>query len=164
MEILRKLRQSGLLDVEAYHLSPEDGGFTECIAGLGSAALAKMDQPGWASDFLVGIIGTPYCPESGLNGRSHVHDARSASDFTAHVDRRLSDDSDLPRYTMKMNEVVDAQGCRAQYTFETISLVPPEFEATLQFGDSVYKGKASTKKEAKHLASKNACLDKGFLA
>lgn len=162
-EILGKLQQSGLLDVEVSRSFPEDGGFLKAVAGLGSAALDEIDRPGWASNVLSGSMSTIHVPRSDLNGRTHIRDARSAPGLTAMVDRSLSDDSDLPKYTMKMNEVVGPGDCRAFYTDKTISLVPPNFEVTLRFGDSTYKGRASTKKKARHVASKNACLDQGFL-
>lgn len=163
METLRRLQKSGMLNVEAYPTSPEHGGFTECITGLGSAALAEMDHPGWASNFLAGDNRATSVPESDRNGRSQVHNVRSASGLDSRTDRPIRDDSDLPKYTMTMYEVVDSQGRRPQYDFERLSLDPPLFEATLRHEGCVYKGEASTKKEAKHLASRNACFSKGLL-
>lgn len=162
MEILRKLQASGLPNDGTFASPAEDGGFLGCIAGLGSAALTEVDRPGWASDFLARDIEATSVPANSQDGRSHVHDVRAASNLDARVNRSLGNDSDLPRYTMAMNEVFDAEGRRPQYDCETLSLDPPLFEATVRHKGRAYQGKASTKKEAKHLASRNACLDQGY--
>ncbi|KAK6439523.1 hypothetical protein LTR95_004274 [Oleoguttula sp. CCFEE 5521] len=160
-EVLSKLQQPGLLNSQAYASSLEDDKCTEFITGLGLAALVEANQLGWASSFLAEAIRAPRHPVGDRNSGSHVANIRSLS----HLDTRAStfrgEDSDLPGYTMTMNEVVDDQGRKPQYDLRTISQVPPMFEAVLRFGDSTYKGKVSTKQRAKHLASRDACLDNG---
>jgi len=74
----------------------------------------------------------------------------------------LNDDPDLPRYTMALKEFGDAEGREPRYSITQLSLVPPIFQAVVRFDGSTYEGEASTKRKAKHLASKCACSGLGI--
>ena len=78
------------------------------------------------------------------------------------VDLSLEEDPDLPRYTVLLKENGDMKGQEPQYHFSQTSLYPPMFEVVLRYGAISYRGKATSKKKAKHLASIQACNDLGI--
>lgn len=72
------------------------------------------------------------------------------------------DNPELPRYTMALKERGDVDDFEPEYDISTLSLVPPRFKAVVCVGRSSYEGHSNTKKKAKHLASKSACLGLGI--
>lgn len=65
--------------------------------------------------------------------------------------------ADVGYYTSILKEYGDKIRVAPDYKTKTITLVPPQFRATLSFQGSTYDGQASSKKEARHKASKKAC-------
>ena len=67
------------------------------------------------------------------------------------------DTLDIARYTMILKERGDKVGAAPLYTEQTLTLVPPNFKVTVEFENKSFEGFGSTKKQAKHEASKQAC-------
>ncbi|KAK3691306.1 hypothetical protein LTR37_018712 [Vermiconidia calcicola] len=155
--VLVKLQESGLHSSLSSARNSRDVTFSECIVGLGSAALQKADQPGWISNFLAEEVERPRTQRTNTEQVSGSDDLPIAAESRVFGNAALNDDPDLPRYTMALKEIGDAEGGEPRYSITQLSLVPPLFKAVVRFGGSTYEGEASTKKKAKHLASKNAC-------
>ena len=64
---------------------------------------------------------------------------------------------DIGYYTVILKEHGDHIGVIPDYEVETLSLVPPQFRVTVTFKGSRFEGWGSSKKEARHKASKQAC-------
>jgi hypothetical protein len=64
---------------------------------------------------------------------------------------------DIAFCSMALKEHGDKIGVIPNYDVRTISITPPHHLARLTFDGAVFEGKASTKKEARHVASKKAC-------
>ncbi|KAK5165172.1 uncharacterized protein LTR77_009270 [Saxophila tyrrhenica] len=156
-DILAKLQQNGLQNGLSSSALSEDDKFFECVVGLGSAALRNTDRSEWISNFLAEEGRAARAPPNSADRPSNGNDVRTAVDRDAYTDSSSGEDSNLPRYTMTLKEVGDAEGRQPCYSIRQLSLVPPDFEAVVQFRCSTYEGRASTKKKAKHLASRNAC-------
>lgn len=137
--------------------------FTDCVTMLGAVALKHKDDGKWVEGYMPGkrfgrLGGDPYGP-----GASPIDDTLAVRSPSTSVRRSLSeDDPELPRYTMTLKERGDVDGFEPEYDISTLSLIPPRFKAVICLGKSSYEGQASTKKRAKHLASKNACLSLGI--
>lgn len=70
-------------------------------------------------------------------------------------------DAELPRYTMALKEYGDSSGPMPCYDFSCITLDPPLFRAKVTIGNLSFEESASSKKQAKHLASRRACQSLG---
>ena len=160
--VLARLQESGLHTSIPSPRNSGDVTFSECIVGLGSAALKKPDQPGWISNFLVEGVERPRTQRRNTEQVSGSDDLPIAAESRPFGSVALNDDPDLPRYTMALKEIGDAEGREPRYSITQLSLVPPIFQAVVRFGGSKYEGEASTKRKAKHLASKCACSGLGI--
>lgn len=69
----------------------------------------------------------------------------------------------LAQYSMALKEYGDKTGDKVDFTVDCISFYPvPQFEAILTFKGAEFRGRAKTKKEARHLAAKSACDNFGI--
>ena len=66
-------------------------------------------------------------------------------------------DLDLPRYTSALKEYGDQQGVAYSCPTRQISTMPVRSRCVIQVEGRTYDGVARSKKEAKHLASQQAC-------
>lgn len=66
--------------------------------------------------------------------------------------------TELARYTMALEEHGVKEGFKPDYRYQIVNNDPLTFKATLYFKGFTFEGSAKTKKIAKHLASKDACV------
>lgn len=71
-------------------------------------------------------------------------------------------DKRLAYYSMALKEHGDTIGREPRYDIEPSSVHPSQFRARVSVNGSIFDGEASTKKQAKHLASKEACRALGI--
>lgn len=64
---------------------------------------------------------------------------------------------ELAQYTMMLKEYGDHSGEVPVYNDEQLSLHPTLFKVSVRVAQRTFEGKSSTKKQAKHLASQQAC-------
>lgn len=69
------------------------------------------------------------------------------------------DDPDLPRYTSALKEYGDQRGQAYSWPTRQISTTPVRFRCIIRMDGRTYDGVARSKKQAKHLASREACQD-----
>lgn len=67
------------------------------------------------------------------------------------------EDPDLPKYTTKLKEKCDKNGDRPVYTYTETDEVYLKHKCALALRGFTFVGKASTKRDARHEASKEAC-------
>lgn len=79
----------------------------------------------------------------------------SSSDFQTH-------DADLPRYTTALKLYGDRRRLVVSWPTEQISMMPVKFQCAAQVEDRVFDATAGNKREAKHLASREACIALGI--
>lgn len=76
------------------------------------------------------------------------------------VDEINTSSSDLGRYATALKEYSDKHGMALTYRVDELSKVPPRFRAIVVVDEtSTYVGTAKTKKQARHEAAKEACLE-----
>jgi hypothetical protein len=73
------------------------------------------------------------------------------------VPRNIAGDRQLAYYSMALKEHGDTIGGEPRYDIEPSPVHPSQFRARVAVNGSFFEGEASTKKQAKHLASKEAC-------
>jgi len=66
-------------------------------------------------------------------------------------------DIELPRYTIALNEYIDCSDSTAKWKGEQISVTPLCWKITAIVDGVEFSATAGNKKEAKHLASRQAC-------
>lgn len=71
--------------------------------------------------------------------------------------RREMPVSDISRFTSVLKEHGDHLGKQPKYTEERASIEPTEYRVRVTLGDVTGEGRARSKKQAKHLASQEAC-------
>jgi dsRNA-specific ribonuclease len=64
---------------------------------------------------------------------------------------------------MILKEHGDHTGAKPKYTSETLSLEPPFYKVLVNLNGVTGEGRATTKKQAKHQASKDACQRLNFM-
>ncbi|KAJ6002678.1 hypothetical protein N7451_005225 [Penicillium sp. IBT 35674x] len=145
---------------------------------------AAIEEANDARDQVVTLIGHTYrvCPESQrlalLRGLADMfssaapgHSCRdneeisitetpqSSASSPAHSE--LSQNNDhavaIHRYTSLLHERAQRENKRLQRVEEAITIDPPLFRVTVQYGDITCSGEARTKKEAAHLAARAIC-------
>ncbi|KAK5069403.1 hypothetical protein LTR51_008653 [Lithohypha guttulata] len=67
--------------------------------------------------------------------------------------------SELGRYATALKEHSDKHGLVPTYKVDEVSKIPPHFRAFVMVDGSTYTGTAKTKKQARHEAAKEACLE-----
>ena len=77
--------------------------------------------------------------------------------------RQSAGDRQLAYYSMALKEHGDTIGREPRYDIEPSLVHPSQFRARVAVNGSSFEGEASTKKQAKHLASKEACLALGIV-
>ena len=82
-----------------------------------------------------------------------------------HSPARLESSERIPYvYTMILKEEGDRSSLQPIYTAQQISVVPPEFKVAVNFRGIDFFGRGTTKRQAKHEASKAACESLGLTA
>lgn len=122
---------------QLYHTSPQ------AIADQHTSHL--LDLIGNGND-----AGTEVQCESSLEATSGLQ-----SDEDSYPEVKKSEQ--LAIYTQALFKEGQKSNTRPYRAYETISLSPPLFSATIQFGGMTSVREARTKKEASHLAAKNIC-------
>lgn len=75
---------------------------------------------------------------------------------------RIQNDRRLAYYSMALKEHGDTIGREPRYDIEPSSVHPSQFRARVSVNGCSFDGEASTKKQAKHLASQEACRALGI--
>ena len=83
-------------------------------------------------------------------------------DLQASSSTNASDMPDIALYTMALKERGDQQRVTPLYTEQTVKLAPPTFRVAVEFQGNTFEAWGSSKKEAKHEASKKACNHLGL--
>lgn len=161
-DVLRKLQRAEPQSNYLWLRHSNDAAFHDCLALLGAVALRKLNPPQGSWQFLnenvAGVSTVPY--------REHLlhrgGNTKSSPEGDGQADPSLEEDTDLPRYTMVLKEAGDMKGQEPQYHYSQTSLYPPKFEVVLRYGATSYREKATPKKKAKRLASRQACNGLGI--
>jgi dsRNA-specific ribonuclease len=66
---------------------------------------------------------------------------------------------ELGKYASALKEFGDQHAFTPVYTYQTLSVSPPKFQATLSCGEVMFKGTGRNKKQARHAAAYEACKD-----
>lgn len=145
---------------------------------------ATIEQATDARDQVVTLIGQTYkvCPESRrlalLRGLADIFSSpapgqdrgdneeilstetpQSSPSSLAHSEPSQDNDHAVAihRYTSLLHERAQRENRRVQKFEEAITVDPPLFRVTVQYGDITCSGEARTKKEAAHLAARTIC-------
>lgn len=161
-DVLRKLQRAEPQSNYLWLRHSNDAAFHDCLALLGAVALRKLNPPQGSWQFLnenvAGVSTVPY--------REHLlhrgGNTKPSPEGDGQADPSLEEDTDLPRYTMVLKEAGDMKGQEPQYHYSQTSLYPPKFEVVLRYGATSYREKATPKKKAKRLASRQACNGLGI--
>lgn len=89
----------------------------------------------------------------GVSGRKHAHKMEQFVDDTNVTTL------DLGRYATALKEYGDKHEFVPTYHVMEMCRVPPRFRAIVTVDGSVYVGTAKTKKQARHEAAREACLE-----
>ena len=68
-----------------------------------------------------------------------------------------TNDANMPRYTTALKEYGDRRELMISWSTKQISMMPIKFRCVAQIEDRVFNGTAGNKREAKHIASREAC-------
>ncbi|KAK0906835.1 hypothetical protein LTR91_010576 [Friedmanniomyces endolithicus] len=77
--------------------------------------------------------------------------------FAPSITSNIASDVEVARYTTALKEYGDRTGHKALYDISFVTLDPPLFRAEVSVQGQTFGGIATTKRQAKHLASQRAC-------
>ncbi|KAK1041945.1 hypothetical protein LTR74_018571 [Friedmanniomyces endolithicus] len=77
--------------------------------------------------------------------------------FAPSITSYIASDVEVARYTTALKECGDRTGHKALYDISFVTLDPPHFRAEVSVQGQTFGGMATTKRQAKHLASQRAC-------
>lgn len=108
------------------------------------------------------LIQADTIPPEGIVDRtnaSYITDRRDSnvSGPVSPLPRNIAGDRQLAYYSMALKEHGDTIGREPRYDIEPSPVHPSQFRARASVNGPFFEGEASTKKQAKHLASKEAC-------
>ena len=83
-------------------------------------------------------------------------------DRTMPLGSRSVSEEPLPLYTMRLKERADQQRKSIDYSFKQLSVLPANWEASVLVEDRRFTAVAETKRQAKHIASRAACIALGI--
>lgn len=89
----------------------------------------------------------------GVSARKHAHKMEQFVDDTNVITL------DLGRYSTALKEYGDKHEFVPMYHVTEMCRVPPRFRAIVTVDEAVYVGTAKTKKQARHEAAREACLE-----
>ncbi|KAJ5553761.1 hypothetical protein N7494_003139 [Penicillium frequentans] len=150
-------------------------------AGSKGQPVKEIQDGTSVQDQVVALIGNTYiaCPEAeqvallwsfadmfspigheqasrGSGGPSKISVSISPNQLYSDPERQTKPAFELSQYTSMLNEMAQKGNKKFQRTKEqTISLDPPSFRVTVQYGDISCSGSARTKKRAAHLAAQS---------
>ncbi|KAK3614048.1 hypothetical protein LTR56_027517 [Elasticomyces elasticus] len=130
--------------------------FSRYSSALGN--LLCRDDPSSGNDLELLILGPqaqPSRPSTMANAQA-LPEAHHSS-ITVPRQPPTNVEIDVARYTMALKEYGDCTGQVPVYEFSQLSLDPPRFRARVTIRGSSFDESASTKRQAKHLASQRAC-------
>ncbi|TKA73078.1 hypothetical protein B0A55_11945 [Friedmanniomyces simplex] len=136
--------------------APRQPAFSRYASALG--ALLCSDDPGSGDELELLILGPqahPSRPSTMANTQAFTEAHRSSIAVPSRPPANV--ETDVARYTMALKEYGDSSGQVPVYSFSQVSLDPPRFRARVTIRGSSFDESASSKRQAKHLASQRAC-------
>jgi hypothetical protein len=134
-------------------------GLRAYYVAIGALANSGDDSSNQSLDSLIQADATPLEGFAARSSASYVTDRRdnNVGGPVSPIPRIIAGDRQLAYYSMALKEHGDTIGREPRYDIEPSPVHPSQFRARVSVNGSVFDGEASTKKQAKHLASKEAC-------
>jgi hypothetical protein len=151
---MQTLREQGTSD----RLPLGDNAFGQYVTTLG--ALLLSDNDGSDADIELLLSGERGGATESVPLSQGLRDTHFPPTSNQSQDLGVAN-TEIPRFTMALKEYGDISGNLPLYQIHQMSMVPPLFRAQVTVRGRDFSETASTKRLAKHLASRQACRSLG---